>query len=136
MPAFGCLWLANTLPSEWRAYTSHTAMSWSVAVVSASTAIGRPSAIRRTGVWSVRMVWQLLRLPVLATLVVLEPLIRVALSIIATLGIVMTLFFEYVLHVDQFPFWLMLGISIGAATLLVPYYLLIRLFSITTADRS
>ena len=96
----------------------------------------QPSAMRRIGAQSLRVLWHVTRMPILATLLVLEPPVRVVLSVISVLGIAMTLFFEYVLHVPRFPFWLMLGISIGCATLLIPYYLLIRLFSSTPAGRS
>jgi hypothetical protein len=73
--------------------------------------------------------WHAIRLPLLATLMVLEPLVRVALSSIAVLGIVMAVFFEFVVRLPHFPFGVMLTISISSATLLVAYYLLIRLFS-------
>jgi hypothetical protein len=73
--------------------------------------------------------WHAIRLPILAVLIVLEHPLRLALSSLAVLGIFITLLFEYVLRVPNFPFWIMLGISAGFAVALVPYYGLIRLFS-------
>ena len=70
-------------------------------------------------------IWNVVRLALLATLLAFEPLVRVVFSSIAVLGILMALFFEYLIRLPHFPFWLMLGLSIGSAALLVPYYALI-----------
>ena len=74
--------------------------------------------------------WHTVRLPILATLLVLEPPLRFVLSAITVLGIAMALFFEYLVRLPHFPFTLMIVISMASAALLVPYHLLIRLFSI------
>ena len=76
-----------------------------------------------------RLLWHVIRLPALALLVVMEPLVCGVLSAIAMLGVIFALFYEFLVKLPHFPFWMMLGISAGFALLLIPYYLLIRLFS-------
>lgn len=94
-----------------------------------STSLTDRNNAARIGLIGLVAMWHAVRLPILATLLVLEPLARVVLSSVAVLGILMALFFEFVVRLPHFPFGLMLTISVGSATLLVPYYLLIRLFS-------
>ena len=49
---------------------------------------------------------------------------------IAMLGVLTAFFFEFLIKLPHFPFWMMLGTSPPVCpVLLVPYYLLIRLFS-------
>ena len=76
-----------------------------------------------------RFSWTAVRLPFLALLVTLEPIICWVLSAIALLGVLVSLMFEFVVQLPNYPFWLMMGISAGIAALQIPYYLLIRLFS-------
>lgn len=78
---------------------------------------------------ALRFVWNAIRMPVLSLLVVLEPVVCGVLSALAVLGVLVALFFEFVVRLPDFPFWMMLGLATGLAALLVPYYLLIRLFS-------
>jgi hypothetical protein len=82
-----------------------------------------------TGRGLARLGWHAIRLPILATLAVLEPVVRTLLSGLALLGILMALFFEYLIRLPNFPFWLMIGLSIGCALLLTAYYSLMRLFA-------
>jgi hypothetical protein len=96
----------------------------------------KQSMMRFASIQGLRLLWHVTRLPVLATLLILEPPIRVLLSTLTLLGIAMSLCFEYILRLPHFPFWPMLGLSIGCAALLVPYYGLIRLFSFTPRQRS
>lgn len=51
------------------------------------------------------------------------------LSLTAVLGVLTALFWEFFSKTHHFPFWTVLGISVGIAMLQIPYYLLIRLFS-------
>lgn len=73
--------------------------------------------------------WAAVRLPLLALLVTMEPIVCWVLSAIAVLGVLVSLLFEFVVRLPNYPFWLMLGLSVGIAALQIPYYLLIRLFS-------
>ena len=77
-----------------------------------------------------RLLWHAVRLPVLTLLVILEPFVRTILMGIAMIGVPMTLFYEFVVKLPHFPFWLMLGISVGSALLLVPYYVVMSLLSL------
>lgn len=86
-------------------------------------------ALAETGRQLILLSWQVIRLPILATLVTLEPLVTLILNGVALLGILMSLFFEYVVQLPNYPFWLMMGISIGSVLCLMGYYFLIRLFS-------
>ena len=76
-----------------------------------------------------RFSWTAVRVPLLALLVTLEPIICWVLSAIALLGVLVSLMFEFVVRLPNYPFWLMMGISAAIAALQIPYYLLIRLFS-------
>jgi hypothetical protein len=86
-----------------------------------------PSALGRA---TLRLAWHAIRLPIVTLLIILEPFVRTILMGIAMLGVLMCLFHQFLLHDPRFPFWLMLSLSIGSAMLLLPYYALIRLFSI------
>ena len=81
------------------------------------------------GLVAVRLLWQTIRLPIVTLLVILEPLVRTILMGIATLGVLMCLFYEFLIRFPHFPFWQMLALSLGSALLLLPYYALIKLFS-------
>ena len=78
---------------------------------------------------ALRVAWHVIRLPSLTLLVVMEPLICRALTLLAMLGVLTALFGEFVSKPPHFPFWIVLGISVGVGMLQIPYYLLIRLFS-------
>lgn len=79
--------------------------------------------------YAVRAIWHTLRVPILATLTILEPIVRTLLSGLALLGILMALFFKFLVKLPDFPFWLVLGISVGCALSLTLYYLVMRVFS-------
>ena len=73
--------------------------------------------------------WTAVRVPLLALLVTMEPLVCWILGAVAVLGVLVSLLFEFVVRLPHYPFWLMMGISVGVAALQIPYYLLIRLLS-------
>jgi hypothetical protein len=75
-----------------------------------------------------RMTWHAVRLPALAFLITLLPIAEITLSSVALLG-VLTAFFFKALGMPNFPFWGMLGFSLGCTLLLITYYRLMRLFS-------
>src|ERR1017187_2150572 len=62
-----------------------------------------------------------IRLTVFAILAVFEPIIRVALSLLALVGICLSVFNRYVVYAPHFPFWLVIGISMGCAVALAMY---------------
>jgi hypothetical protein len=88
-----------------------------------------PNWLAATGRGALRLTWHTIRLPALALLVTMEPLVCGLLSLLAMLGVLTALFWEFVVKPPHFPFWIVLGVSVGFALLQVPYYLLIRLFS-------
>ena len=89
----------------------------------------RPHSMTRQIVYAlVRIVWTLVRLPVLALLFVLEPFVCGLLWLFATFGILGALFYRFLVHDPRFPFWPALGLSVGMALLAGAYYGLIRLF--------
>ena len=89
----------------------------------------RPHSVARQIVYAlVRIVWTLVRLPVLALLFVLEPFVCGLLWLFATFGILGALFYRFLVHDPRFPFWPALGLSVGMALLAGAYYGLIRLF--------
>lgn len=73
------------------------------------------------------VIWHAFRPPVFVFLAILEPVVRFTLSALALLGILTALFFK-LYGVPQFPFVLMLGISVGFGLALVAYYALLRMF--------
>ncbi len=86
-------------------------------------------AVRLT-IGFLHLIWTLVRLPVVLFLVILEPFVTFFLMGAATIGVLMSLFWEFLGPDPHFPFWECLAISLGSAMLLMPYYLVIRLFSI------
>ena len=99
------------------------------------TVSSSPSPARETGriaasaLVALRVAWHSVRVPALAVLVVLEPFVSVILSALTVLGIFSALFNRFLLHLPHFPFWAMLGVSVGCATLLMLYYGIIRILS-------
>lgn len=77
------------------------------------------------GLW---LAWQSVRLPVLAFLITLEPVVRFTLFTVALLGLLTALFFK-ALGTPHFPFWGMVGFSVGCTLLLMVYYALMRMLS-------
>lgn len=86
-------------------------------------------SLKQAGLGLTRFGWNVIRLPIIATLTVVEPVVRTALAGIALLGIATALFSEFVVRAPNFPFWPMIGVSVGSALLLMLYYALMRVFS-------
>lgn len=77
--------------------------------------------------WGILWVlWQCVRVPTLLLLTILEPLVSVVLSALALLG-VLTAFFWKLVGPPHFPFFLVLGVSLGFELALVLYHALLRL---------
>ena len=79
-----------------------------------------------TGQGTASVALKAIRLTVFAILAVFEPIIRVALSLLALVGICLSVFNRYVVYAPHFPFWLVIGISMGCAVALAMYYKLMR----------
>ena len=88
-----------------------------------------PSWLSVGGRGALRLTWRTIRLPALALLTTLQPFVCGLLSLLAILGVLTALFWEFVVQPPHFPFWIVLGVSVGLALLQIPYCLLIRLFS-------
>lgn len=71
------------------------------------------------------IVWQCVRLPLLLLLVILEPVVSFVLTSLALLGVLTAIFWK-LLGPPHFPFFLILGISIGFELALLLYYQLLR----------
>jgi hypothetical protein len=72
------------------------------------------------------LLWQCVRVPALLLLVTLEPVVSFVLGSLALLG-VLTAFFWKLVGPPHFPFFLVLGISLGFELALVVYHTLLRL---------
>jgi hypothetical protein len=94
-----------------------------------STFTNESGVIATTSRGMLWLAWNTIRLPVLAVLTVLEPFVCTALTLLAVFGIFFALFFEFLIRLSHFPFWMMMGFAVGCALLQMLYYLLIRLFS-------
>ena len=72
------------------------------------------------------LLWQCIRVPAFLLLVVLEPVVSFVLGSLALLG-VLTAFFWKLVGPPHFPFFLVLGVSLGFEFALVLYHALLRL---------
>ena len=75
-----------------------------------------------------RFAWNVLRLPLLAFLITLLPIVQFTLSAVALVSLVTAFLFKF-LALPNFPFWGMLGFSVGCALLLIAYQALLHLLS-------
>ena len=75
---------------------------------------------------ALRVVWQSIRLPLFLFLLVLEPVATLLLGALALLGVLPALFWKF-FGPPNFPFVLMLGISLGFELALIGYRRLVRL---------
>jgi hypothetical protein len=96
-----------------------------IANISAS-AENRPMSAGDLGRCILWLLWQCVRVPALLLLVTLEPVVSFVLGSLALLG-VLTAFFWKVVGPPHFPFFLVLGISLGFELALVVYHTLLRL---------
>jgi hypothetical protein len=76
---------------------------------------------------TLRLLWDVLRLPVFMFLAILEPIVSFVLGALALLGVLTALFFKFY-GVPHFPFALMLGVSVGFGLMQVGYCALLRFF--------
>lgn len=72
------------------------------------------------------LLWQFIRVPAFLLLSILEPLVSLVLSALALLGVLTAFFWKFV-GPPHFPFFLVLGVSLGFEFALVLYYALLRL---------
>jgi hypothetical protein len=87
---------------------------------------GQPSqAILANAPW---VVWQCIRLPSFLFLLVLEPVVTLVLGALALLGVLTALFWK-LFGPPNFPFLLMLSISLGLELTLIVYRKLLRLLA-------
>lgn len=76
-----------------------------------------------------RLLWRVLRLPLLGVLMLLEPIIRYTLSIAMVLGVFASVAFEISAVGPRFPFLTVLASSLACGVALFLYYGLIALLS-------
>ena len=86
----------------------------------------RGRALARGVLWTL---WQIVRLPVLAVLLVLEPFVSLILTAVGFLGIVVAVILKVSHDLPHFPFWTMMGFSVGALLLQMAYHALIGILS-------
>lgn len=79
------------------------------------------------------LAWDIVRLPVLTFLVIVEPLVQFFLSAIALLLALTAIFFKFVVHRADFPFWEIALLSIGCVWVLALYYAIIRMLGLRGA---
>jgi hypothetical protein len=99
------------------------------AVDSSSSPARENGPLATSALVALRFAWHSVRIPVLAVLVVLEPFVSIILAALTVLGVFFALFFRFLVRLPHFPFWTMLGISVGFATILMVYYGIIRILS-------
>ena len=88
----------------------------------------RPTIAADLGRCALWVVWQSIRLPLFLFLLVLEPVVTFVLGALALLGVLTALFWK-VFGPPYFPFFLMLGISLGFELAVLVYHKLLRLLA-------
>jgi hypothetical protein len=88
----------------------------------------RPTIAADLGRCALWVVWQCIRLPLFLLLLVLEPVVTMVLGAFALLGVLTALFWKFFGPPD-FPFLLMLSISLGLELVLIVYHKLLRLLA-------
>jgi len=86
----------------------------------------RPASAVDLGWFILWLLWQCVRVPALLLLVTLEPVVSFVLSALALLGVLTALFWKLT-GPRHFPFFLVLGISLGFQLALILYHALLRL---------
>jgi hypothetical protein len=86
----------------------------------------RPAEARDLAMGSLRLVWRLIRLPILTFLVILQPVVGLVFGGLALLGVLISLFFKLTGAAPHFPLLIMLAISVGFGLVLTGYEALIR----------
>lgn len=79
------------------------------------------------------LAWDVVRLPALTLLAILEPLVAFVFSACALLLAITALFFKFLVHRRDFPFWGMLALAIGCVWALALYYMIIRVLGLRAA---
>lgn len=80
-------------------------------------------------VGALRVLWNVIRFPILAVLTLFEGVVQTVLGGLAFLSLLIALFFEYATPVTRFPFWETLAFSGMCALALVLYYTVVHLLS-------
>ena len=88
----------------------------------------RPTIAADLGRRALWVVWQTIRLPLFLFLLVLEPVVTFVLGALALLGVLTALFWKF-FGPPNFPFLLMLSISLGLELALIVYHKLLRLLA-------
>ena len=72
---------------------------------------------------------------IFATLAVLEPFVRFTLMTLASFGMFITIVFGFLIGVEGFPKWFMLGMSVACFLVLGAYYGIMSVFRIVSNPR-
>jgi hypothetical protein len=89
---------------------------------------GRSTIAAHLGRGALWALWQCIRLPLFLLLLVLEPVVTFVLGGLTLLGVLTALFWKF-FGPPNFPFFLMLGISLGFELALIVYRRLLRLLA-------
>jgi hypothetical protein len=87
-----------------------------------------PNAAADLGWCLLYLLWQCIRAPLFLLLAILEPVVSFLLGSLALLG-VLTAFFWKLLGLPHFPFWLVIGISLGFELAHILYQKVLRFLS-------
>lgn len=90
-----------------------------------STGAGGAAFITAT----LRVLWTIVRLPVLSILLICEPIVRFVCGLVLVLGVFVSLMFELSAAGPRFPFLWMMAFSLSFGAILILYYGLIELLS-------
>src|SRR5882762_2051233 len=88
-----------------------------------------PNSVRSYATGGLRVVWNALRLPLLAVLVFLAPVVEFVCGGLLLLGLLVSIAFKVSGVGASFPFWHMIGLSLGFGAFVIVYHAVIGLLS-------
>lgn len=78
---------------------------------------------------SARLLWKIVRFPVVSLMVLLAPIVTAGLTVLALLAILSAVVFELSSAGAYFSFWGMIGVSVACMALICFYHFLLRLLT-------
>src|SRR6267154_1776212 len=88
-----------------------------------------PNSVRSTASGALRLLWNLVRVPLLGVLLLLAPVVEFVCSGLLLLGLVVSIAFKISGAGAVFPFWHMIALSLGFGVFVIVYHAAIGLLS-------
>src|SRR5882762_8851882 len=88
-----------------------------------------PNSVRSFATGGLRLAWDVVRLPLLAVLMFLAPVVEFVCGGLLLLGLLVSIAFKISGVGVSFPFWHMIGVSLGFGAFVIVYHAVIGLLS-------